>query len=78
MRLQPVSSCATILLSQTSQVELRINFMAKRLVKEVKIERPQRVKLSAKESLKRTKEFDKRKEKFIAAIREGKSRSVYP
>jgi len=52
--------------------------MAKRLIKEINIERPQRVKLSAKESLKRTKEFDKRKEKFIAAIREGKGGSVYP
>jgi len=49
--------------------------MARRLkdLKEVKIERPPRVKLSAKESLKRTAEFDKRKEQFIAAIRKGKS-----
>jgi hypothetical protein len=52
---------------------LEIN-MAKRLkdLKEVKIERPPRVKLSAKESLKRTQEFDKRKEQFIATIRKGK------
>ena len=43
--------------------------MARRLkeLKELKIERPPRIKLSAKESLKRTKEFDKRKERFIAA-----------
>jgi hypothetical protein len=43
--------------------------MAKKLkdLKEIKIERPPRVKLSAKESLKRTQEFDKRKEQFIAA-----------
>ncbi len=49
--------------------------MAKRLkdLKEVKIERPPRIKLSAKESLKRTEEFDKRKERFIASIRKGKN-----
>lgn len=49
--------------------------MAKRLkdLKEVRIERPPRVKLSAKESLKRTQEFDKRKEQFIAAVRKSKS-----
>jgi hypothetical protein len=49
--------------------------MAKRLkdLKELKIERPPRVKLSAKESLKRTQDFDKRKEQFIATIRKGKS-----
>ena len=48
---------------------------AKRLkdLKELKIERPSRVRLPAKESLKRTQEFDKRKEQFIAAIRRGKS-----
>ena len=48
--------------------------MARRLkdLKEVKIERPPRVKLSAKESLKRTQEFDKRKEQFVAAVRKGK------
>ena len=49
--------------------------MAKRLrdLKELKIERPPRVKLTAKESLKRTEEFDKRKEQFIAAVRKGKN-----
>jgi hypothetical protein len=49
--------------------------MARRLkdLKEVKIERPTRIKLSAKESLKRTQEFDKRKEQFIASVRKGKS-----
>lgn len=48
--------------------------MAKRLkdIKEIKIERPPRAKLSAEESLKRTQEFDKRKERFIASIRRGK------
>lgn len=50
------------------------NMMAKRLkdIKEIKIERPERAKLSAEESLKRTQEFDKRKERFIASIRKGK------
>ena len=47
-----------------------------KVVKEVKIERPERMKISAEESLKRTKEFDQRKEKFIATIRQGKSRSL--
>ena len=42
------------------------------VVKEIKIERPERMKLSAEESLKRMKDFDKRKEKFIAAIRKSK------
>ena len=39
----------------------------------IRIQRPKRTKLSAKESLKRVQEFTKRKEEFIAAIREGKS-----
>jgi len=43
-----------------------------KVVKEIKIERPERAKLSAEESLKRMKDFSKRKEKFIASIREGK------
>jgi len=48
--------------------------MVKRLkdLKELKIERPPRVKLSVEASLKRTQEFDKRKEQFIAAIRKSK------
>ncbi len=48
--------------------------MAKRLkdLKELKIERPPRVKLSDKESLKRTQEFDKRKERLVAVIRKSK------
>ena len=41
-------------------------------VEELRIERPERAKLTAKESLKRVQEFSKRKEKFIASIREGK------
>ncbi len=41
-------------------------------LREIKIQRPERAKLSAEESLKRMKDFDKRKDKFIAAIRQGK------
>lgn len=37
----------------------------------LKIERPPRLKLSAEEALKRTEEFDERKERFIAAVRRG-------
>lgn len=49
--------------------------MVRRLkdLKELKIERPPKVKLSPEESLKRTQEFDKRKEQFIAAVRKSKS-----
>lgn len=49
--------------------------MAKRLkdVKEIKIERPQRAKLSAKEVIKRMEEFPNRKEKFLATVRKGKN-----
>ena len=39
-------------------------------------ERPKRMKLGAEEILKRMEEFPKRKERFIAAIRKGKNRSV--
>lgn len=37
---------------------------------------PQRRKLSAEESLQRMKEFDKRKESFIAALRKSKDRGL--
>ena len=49
--------------------------MARRLkdIKEIKIERPQRAKLSAKEVIKRMEEFPKRKEKFIATVRKDKN-----
>ncbi len=43
-----------------------------KVIKEIKIERPERMKLSAEESLKRMKDFSKRKEKFVASIRESK------
>jgi hypothetical protein len=48
--------------------------MVKRLkdIKEVKVERPRRVKVSAKDALKRMKDFGKRKEKFVATVRTGK------
>lgn len=48
--------------------------MAKTLkeLKELRIQRPPKAKLSANESLKRTQDFDKRKERFIAAIRKDK------
>ena len=42
----------------------------------VKAGRTQRIKLSAEESLKRVREFTKRKEAFIAAVRKGKDRGV--
>ncbi len=45
-------------------------------IEDVKIVRPERVKLSREESLKRVREFPKRKGKFIAAIRKGKNRGV--
>jgi hypothetical protein len=41
-------------------------------IKESKAERQKRMKLSAKEVLKRMQTFGKRREKFIAAVREGK------
>jgi hypothetical protein len=43
----------------------------KPLKKEVKIERPKKEKVDREEALKRLKSFPKRKEKLIAAIREG-------
>jgi len=48
--------------------------MAKRLkdLKDVKTERPARIRLSARESLKRTQSFEKRKEQFVATVRKGK------
>jgi len=44
--------------------------------KEAKAGRSQRVSLSAKESLKRLEEFQKRKEQFIATVRKGEDRGV--
>jgi hypothetical protein len=45
-------------------------------IKELKVERPTRAKVSEKDALKRMKEFSKRKEQFLATARTGKSRSV--
>ena len=45
-------------------------------IKELKVERPPRAKVSEKGALKRMKEFSKRKEQFLATARTGKSRSV--
>jgi hypothetical protein len=45
--------------------------MAQPLKKPIKIERPQKEKVSRDEALKRVKTFAQRKEKLIAAIREG-------
>jgi hypothetical protein len=47
-------------------------------IKELKIERPPRAKVSEKEALKRMKEFSKRKEQFLATARTGKGRGVRP
>jgi len=45
-------------------------------VEEIKIQRPERAKLTAEESLKRIEEFPQRKEQFVAAVRKGKDRSL--
>ena len=43
---------------------------------DLKITRPELAKLSQEESLKRMREFPRRKGKFIAAVRKGKNRGV--
>ena len=43
----------------------------KLIKKQIKIERPQKEKVTREQALKRVKAFPKRKEKMIAAIREG-------
>lgn len=60
---------------QADSIDVRLKVMAKRFkdIKEIKIERPPRAKLSEKEVLKRMEDFPKRKEKFIATIRAGKN-----
>jgi hypothetical protein len=47
-------------------------------IKELKVERPPRAKVSEKDALKRMKEFSKRKEQFLATARTGKGRGVRP
>ncbi len=43
-----------------------------KIVREMRIERPERMKLTAEESLQRMNDFDKRKDEFIASIRQSK------
>jgi len=43
----------------------------KSLKKQIKIQRPKKEQVSREEALKRVKAFSKRKERMIAAIREG-------
>jgi hypothetical protein len=47
-------------------------------IKELKVERPPRAKVSGKDALKRMKDFPKRKEQFLATARTGKGRGVRP
>jgi hypothetical protein len=49
----------------------------KELKKQVKIDRPKKEEVSREEALKRVKAFPKRKEKLIAAIREGARRGLH-
>jgi hypothetical protein len=46
-------------------------------VKEIKIQRPKREKVTREEALKRMKSFPKHMEKMIAAIREGSHRNTH-
>ena len=50
----------------------------KLLKEQVKIERPQKEKVTREQALERVKAFAKRKEKLVAAIREGKDRDIHP
>ena len=43
-----------------------------KIVREIRVERPERDKISADEALKRMNNFDKRKDKFVASIRQNK------
>ena len=45
--------------------------------KEIKTERPKKEKVTREEALKRVKAFGERKEKLIAAIREGTHRDIH-
>ena len=47
------------------------------LKKQIKIERPQKEKVTREQALKRVKAFAKRKEKLVAAIREGKNQDIH-
>lgn len=43
-----------------------------KIVREMRIERPERMRLTGEESLQRMNDFDKRKDEFIAPIRKSK------
>jgi hypothetical protein len=45
----------------------------KLLKKQIKVERPEKEKVTREQALRRVKAFPKRKERLIAAIREGKN-----
>ena len=46
-------------------------------VKEIKIQRPKREKVTREETIKRVKDFPRRMEKLIAAIRKGSTRNIH-
>ena len=54
--------------------------MAKRVkdVKDLAVTRPARAKVTAKDALRQMKEFPKRKEQFVAAVRKGPNRGLRP
>lgn len=45
--------------------------------KQVRIQRPKREKITREEALKRVKDFPKREERLIAAIRKGTHRDIH-
>jgi hypothetical protein len=49
----------------------------KKRSKDLPSERAERTKLSAEESLKRMRDFAKRKERFVATVRKGKDRGGF-
>jgi hypothetical protein len=54
-----------------------VSLIEMKRVKAVKIQRAKREKVTREEALKRMETFPKRKEKFIAAIREGTRRNLH-
>ena len=55
----------------------RLEEAVKLLKKQIKIERPEKEKVTREQALKRVKALPKRKEKLIAAIRESKNRNIH-
>ena len=53
------------------------NSKAMKPVKEIKIQRPKRAKVTREETIRRVKDFPKRMEKLIAAIRKGSNRNIH-